>query len=109
MDEHETRQTIRDAFDEFHGAHPEVLEQLRRRALRAQRRGYRPGIKALFEVLRWGHGMARKADCDEFKLNNNYTAHYARLLMETTPELAGFFETRAPRSQWPKGSPDDGR
>jgi hypothetical protein len=30
-----------------------------------------------------------------FRLNNNMTAYYARLLMERNPEdLAGFFETR---------------
>jgi len=102
MSEYETRGTIRDAFDEFHQRHPEVLEQLRRRALRAQRRGYQPGIAALFEVLRWGHGMARVTGADEFKLNNNFKAHYARLLMQTTPELSGFFELRQARS-FPKG------
>lgn len=109
MSEYETRGTIRDAFEEFHQRHPEVLEQLRRRALRAQRRGYRPGIAALFEVLRWGHGMARVSGADEFKLNNNFKAHYARLLMQTTPELSGFFELRQARSLFPKGDRDDGR
>ena len=29
-----------------------------------------------------------------FKLNNNFTAHYARLLMAQEPDLEGFFETR---------------
>ncbi len=95
---YETRETIRDAFLEFHQRHPEVLEQLRTRALRAKRKGYQPGIAALFEVLRWGHGMARKSGSDEFKLNNNFKAHYARLLMQTTPELSGFFELRQARS-----------
>lgn len=109
MSEYETRGTIRDQFDEFHQRHPEVLEQLRRRALRAQRRGYRPGIAALFEVLRWGHGMARVSGAGEFKLNNNFKAHYARLLMQTTPELSGFFELRQARSLFPKGDRDDDR
>lgn len=31
---------------------------------------------------------------DEYKLNNDYRAFYARLLMANEPELAGFFETR---------------
>ena len=69
MSEYETRGTIRDQFEEFHQRHPEVLDQLRRRALRAQRRGYRPGIAALFEVLRWGHGMARVSGADAVDLS----------------------------------------
>jgi hypothetical protein len=63
----------------------------------------------LFEVLRWGHGMARVTGADEFKLNNNFKAHYARLLMQTTPELSGFFELRQARSLFPKGDRDDDR
>ncbi len=76
----------------FHAENPHVFEALRRRALRAKRRGYKPGIKCLFELLRWSHGMSTQGD--EFKLNNNYTAYYARLLMEREPELRGFFELR---------------
>ena len=84
--------SIREAFEQFHKENPQVLEALRRRALHAKRRDYRPGIKCLFEVMRWHHGTSTHGD--EFKLNNNYTAHYARLLMRTTPELDGFFDLR---------------
>lgn len=31
---------------------------------------------------------------DKYKLNNNYTRHYSRLLMSREPELEGFFEVR---------------
>jgi hypothetical protein len=31
---------------------------------------------------------------EEFKLNNNHTRFYSRLLMEMEPELVGFFEVR---------------
>ena len=88
----------RDRFEEFHRANPHVYEQLRRRALRAKRKGFKPGIGCLFELLRWNHGMKFTVGDGEFKLNNNYRAYYARMLMECEPELEGFFELRGLRS-----------
>jgi hypothetical protein len=67
-------------------------------ALEMRRRGHRQyGIKALFEVLRFNHAMRTEGDI--FKLNNNYTALYARLLMDNEPELDDFFETRRRTSE----------
>lgn len=84
---------IERAFWEFHAAHPEVYEELRQLALDAKRRGRdRLGMKMLFEVVRWNR-LLRTGDRG-FKLNNNFTAYYARLLMEREPELRGMFETR---------------
>lgn len=89
-------ESIVEAFERFHRENPHVYEALRTRALRAKRRGYRPGIGCLFEVLRWSHGMTTAGD--EFLLNNNYRSHYARLLMANEPELEGFFEVRKLRA-----------
>lgn len=80
-------------FAEYHAANPQIYAALRRFALEAKRAGReRLGMKALFERVRWYTEV--EAHGDNFKCNNNYTAHYARLLMEQEPELAGFFETR---------------
>ncbi|HEY5316508.1 MAG TPA: hypothetical protein VIJ20_00910 [Solirubrobacteraceae bacterium] len=46
----------------------------------------------LFEVLRFETGL--KTEGDPFKLNNDYRAPYARMMMEREPDLAGLFETR---------------
>lgn len=84
---------IEAAFWEFHREHPEVYEELRQLALDARRAGRRRiGMKMLFEVVRWNR-LLRTGDRG-FKLNNNYTAYYARLLMEREPELRGMFATR---------------
>ena len=49
----------------------------------------------LFEVLRWEWIIRGLPDtAEEFKLNNNYTSRYARLIMESEPGLEGVFETR---------------
>lgn len=86
-------QSIEERFDAFHGRNPQVYKALRQLALDMRGRGVRHyGIKALFEVLRYEYAL--RTEGDTFKLNNNYTALYARLLMEQEPELAGFFETR---------------
>ena len=84
-------------FKAFHAANPHVYEHLRTLALNARRKDITVGIAMLFEVLRWQYLMATSDASSEFKLNNNYRAFYARLLMEQEPELAGYFETRTQR------------
>ena len=62
----------------------------------------------LFEVLRWDHLM--RTNAQDFKLNNNYTAYYARLIMETETDLRGIFQTRELRAgsgRWVLGPPPE--
>jgi hypothetical protein len=88
--------TLAERFEQFHAANPHVYAALVRRARRAKARGYRPGIQCLFELLRWSHGMSTRGD--EFLLNNNFAAYYARAIMAHEPDLEGFFEVRRLRS-----------
>lgn len=83
---------LQQRFEAFHTLNPKVYDALRGMAVSMRRRGMRRySIKALWEVLRF---QAIATHGDEFKLNNDYTALYARKLMAEVPELAGFFETR---------------
>ena len=50
--------------------------------------------KAIFERIRWETDEADVDGKSSFKLNNNYTAWYARKFMERYPEYDGFFRTR---------------
>ena len=87
--------TLAEQFAAFHDANPHVYGALRRLALGMVRRGRRRiGMKMLFEVLRWQYAMSTTDAGSEFKLNNNYTSFYARLLAENEAELAGVFELR---------------
>jgi len=52
------------------------------------------GAKAIFEAIRFHKAM--KHGVNDFKLNNNFTAEYAREFMRLYPEHAGFFEVRQP-------------
>lgn len=84
---------IFDAWLEFHQQNPEVLAELASLVDQLLARGHqRYGIGSLFEVVRW-HRALETTD-EEFKLNNNHRALYARLLMARYPRLEGFFEIR---------------
>jgi hypothetical protein len=79
-------------FREFHNENPHVYDHLVLLAREGARHSDKLGIGQLFEVLRWQR-MLTTTDPD-FKLNNNYRAHYPRLIMEREPDLAGIFDTR---------------
>ena len=79
-------------FQAFHQANPHVLDALIDICLDVQARGRRRwSTKGAFEVLRWA---SIRTDSDDFKLNNNYTAPYARLIAMVEPRLASFFAMR---------------
>ena len=88
--------TIAEAFLAFHNANPKVYTQLVALARKARQRGAEAlGIGMLFEVVRWKALLETRDDGQApFKLNNNYRALYARLIMERESDLAGIFETR---------------
>lgn len=81
------------AFVKFHNENPEIFLRLRSLALKTRRAGRdRYSIRTLYHVLRWEHSL--ETTDKSYKLNNNHTPFYARLLMKTEKELDGFFETR---------------
>ena len=87
--------TIDDSFDRFHSANPWVYDALVELARDLHRRGRgKVGMKMLFEVLRWHWYMSTTDESSDFKLNNNYTSRYARLIMKNESDLEGIFEIR---------------
>lgn len=95
--EHEPHHTIAERFEAFHAVNPHVaagLEQLAAEWLGAGHR--KVGVKALVERLRWEAGI--RTSGDDYRINNDFTAHYARLLIERRPEWADAIETRALRA-----------
>jgi hypothetical protein len=89
-----THDRIELEFKEFHLEHPEVYTELVKLARTWQSNGSdKLGIATLFEVLRWNSHLNPQRDSG-YKLNNNYRALYARLIMEQEPDLNGLFEIR---------------
>ena len=85
-------------FRGFHHEHPEVYRLLVDLARQARAKGKeRIGIKTLYEVARWNFDVGGDPESG-FKLNNNFTSLYARMIQENEPDLAGMFETRERRA-----------
>jgi hypothetical protein len=81
-------------FLDFHEKNPQVYKVLLMLAREAVRRGRtKIGMKMLYERARWEFFLGTAGD-DEYKLNNNYTAFYARLIMRENQDLRDVFETR---------------
>jgi hypothetical protein len=86
------------AFLAYHEAHPWVLARILSIVRRYHAVGRRRGMKFFFEALRHETLMA-SADADGFKLNNNFTSRYARLIEREHPGLRGFFRKRRLRAE----------
>jgi hypothetical protein len=81
-----------DPFEKFHRENPQVYSEIVRLARLAKAKGREHwSINGIFEVLRWSRMVTHG---DDFKLNNDFRAVYARMVMRREPELEGFFEVR---------------
>lgn len=87
--------SILERFDKFHTENPHVYKSLVQlaRDMRRNRADRKIGMKMLFEVLRWNHFLNTTSE-DDFKLSNDFTAPYARLIMAREWDLAGAFNLR---------------
>jgi hypothetical protein len=87
------KESIRDRFHRFHNRNPHVYDTIISIAVQMKKANvHKFGMKGIFEYLRWQYSMQTQGE--SYKLNNIYTALYARLVMDHEPELRGFFETR---------------
>ena len=87
--------TPREKFEAFHQANLHVYEALETMTQALWDRGRRRlAVKTLFETLRWRYWMTTDDPSSHFRLNNNYTPYYARLLIDRHPEWDGLFALR---------------
>ena len=86
--------TLTERFEAFHRRNPAFYAQIVHlgRRFRAKT-GRTCGIQRLVEIARWDIEMTLVGD-DEFKVNNDYAAFYARLIMIQEKDMAGFFKLR---------------
>lgn len=91
-------ETIEAKFEAFHTANPWVADELEKLADIEYRNGDgKIGIKYLIEVLRWNYRRATTGQ--PFRISNDYSSRYARLLVQRRPEFANLFETRELRRE----------
>lgn len=80
-------------FQKYHKENPQIYREFVRIAHQAKAKGFAHySAKGVFEIIRW---QTKTQGNDGFKVNNSYTADYARLMMSEYPEFEGFFWTRS--------------
>jgi len=85
--------THKEKFEKYHSANPHIYEMFVRIALTQISKGYKNySARDIFPIMRWE--TKTKAEGDRYKINNNYSADYARMFMGEHPEYKGFFELR---------------
>lgn len=81
------------AFREFHAANPHVYELFKRFAFEAIESGAsKLGAGDVWERMRWHSRVETKGD--EYRLNNNHRAYYARMFERDFPDHEGVFAKR---------------
>jgi len=89
----EKRTKAEEKFLEFHRRNPHIYDAILEKTLqlfKAGRKHY--SIKAVYEFVRLEEII--KINGGKSNMNNNYTAYYARMVMDNVPQLEGFFQTR---------------
>ena len=87
-----SKPSIQERFEIFNAANPWVIDALLDLALKELEGGFKTSVDYLCHALRWHYRWSNKAPKDgqpQFKLSNNFTSRYARLLLEREPALAG--------------------
>lgn len=83
---------MRETFEEYQQRNPRIYKEFVNYAMELINAGEtRIGSKAIFERIRYQSKIDR---VDEFKINNNYTADYARKFEQDFPHFEGIFEKR---------------
>lgn len=79
------------AFQQYHRTNPAIFAAFKKFAFEARGRKKRFGAKAVMERVRWELEINTTGS---FKVNNDFTALYARLLIYQHPEFKNFFSLR---------------
>jgi len=88
---------IAEAFNNFHSQNPGVYDLIVRFSTELRLAGRkRLSISLIVERVRWESAI--KTTGDVFKINNNFSALYARKIEQEHPEFSGMFATRTLRA-----------
>ena len=89
---------LQQRFLNYHAKNPHVYALFKKFAKDAKSKGRKHfGAKAVIERVRWSVNIDTDS-LDEFKLNNNYTSRYVRMLEQEDPSFLGFFRKRELRA-----------
>lgn len=85
----------------FHNKHPQIWELFCQFTFELINKGFKnySAQHGIFARIRWHIDTATSNRGKAFKINNNYSAFYARWFMEKFPEHKGFFRKRTQLSK----------
>ena len=90
-------------FDKFDSENPRIWELFERFTERAIARGFKNlSADMVVHRIRW-EVYVETVSADDYKINNNHVAYYARKWLEKHPEHAKFFELRKVRGESDNG------
>jgi hypothetical protein len=86
-----------DKFLSYHKANQEIYNKFKEYSFATLQKGHkRYSAKGIFEIIRWHTGVNGS---DKYKINNNYTPYYARMVMNEHPNLfKDFFKLRVTKN-----------
>lgn len=83
------------AFVNWHEKNGTVWRSFEAKALKLITQGKTHwGAKAIFEVIRYERAAEEGGQYDDYAVNNNYPAYYARVFALKYPQHSAFFEFR---------------
>jgi hypothetical protein len=88
----------KDNFYNHHKNNPDIYNMFEHYALRASEYRERYSAKIIFHIMRWNTMI--EEDGSEYKIDDGWISHYARLFMDKNPELEGFFQTRVRKDSY---------
>jgi hypothetical protein len=88
-------------FEKHHAENPEIYRKFCHYAFKAAAVREHYSAKCIFHRVRWETQIEeRKTD---FKIDDGWIAHYARMFMDDYPDHKDFFETRVRRNSYHHG------
>lgn len=88
----------KDNFDTHHKNNPDIYNLFEKYALRASKYRERYSAKIIFHIMRWNTMIEENGS--EYKIDDGWISHYARLFMDKNPHLEGFFQTRVRKDSY---------
>lgn len=88
------------AFERFHDTNPWVYRELCRlvREWRTRNPERQVGLMRFYSYLRFD--VTGKTNGIDYRVSNNHSAYYSRLMMHREPDLAGVFHVRPCPADW---------
>ena len=84
--------TIEQRFNKYLTDNPHIYEAFKQYTFKAIAKKYqRFSAEFIFNVIRWETAISGK---DQYKINNDFKAFFARKFMQEHPEYNGYFITR---------------